>query len=107
MSIDCACNVDDYDDAEWYWTSDKKKKPLVTKRGRRCCSCNSVIKPQEQTIELDRFKYDEYGNEVWLASYWHCEKCADLQLFIDGMGWCFSIGDNLIKELERAEKEGF
>lgn len=108
MSIDCACDVDFGGDFSWYWTPEKER-PLPYKRGRRCCSCKTIIKPQETAFEFYRWRewrhdieYQIHGDDVPLASWWHCAKCYKLQQFITGMNWCFSLGDNLKEELNRA-----
>jgi hypothetical protein len=114
MTIDCACIDYDYGDFTVYWHPSDTLKPLESNRAKRCASCNDLIKIGQPTSQIERFRGPRsdieeriYGEEVQIAPYYHCEKCTELSKFIHGMGWCYSLGDNLQKELDYATEHGF
>lgn len=84
-------------------------KPLNTIRSRKCTSCEQRIKPKQTVLAIWRHRSPRndieeriHGDEVPLATYYYCEKCAALHEFITAMNRCYSLGDNLEKELEEA-----
>jgi len=111
MSLSCDCDYDlSLDDVEWLWHWPNDYSVLRTKRGRRCCSCGAMIKPGDTVMEYIRRRaqrsdiewriYDEYEG-VPLASWFHCETCADLASSLADLGFCISIEDDmraLVKE---------
>ena len=81
MSVYCGDNDGDYYDEWWYEPSDFSV--LETKRGRRCVSCNSLIKPNDEVLQFRRFRRCQndieeriYGDDVPLASWYVCEDCG-------------------------------
>lgn len=51
--MQCSCN-DEYDPKYHKWGYDASNyfRPLSTKRGRRCISCKSIIKPGDEYHEM-------------------------------------------------------
>lgn len=106
-----SCSCYDGDDSEWMWT-DSKEVVLKTKRGRRCCSCNKMIKPGDVAVRFLRSRDSNtdieeriHGDEVPLASWFMCEECGDLFWALDELGFCISLGDASMKSLVREYNE--
>jgi hypothetical protein len=107
MGLSCYCA--DPDDAEWWWYAPSDYSTLSTKRGRRCRSCGKLIKVGELVIEFERFRpassdvecaiYGE-GEDLPMASWYHCEECADQYFNLHELGFCFQIDENM-RELVR------
>lgn len=103
MSLSCSCNTD----AEWYYRPAKDFSILDTKRGRRCCSCNTLIKvgsivskhicyrPPCSDIE-ERI----HGDEVYLADKYHCEECAEIEFSLEDLGFCITLESNMKEMLQ-------
>ncbi len=95
MSLSCSC----YDDGEWWYFTPDDYSRLGTKRSRRCCSCKAIIKPGDLCNEYkrecnpDEWSVDAriYGSEKPLASWYHCEACADLFWNLDELGFCINL----------------
>ena len=99
MSISCSCDYGDSDFA-WYWEKADVKKPLSTKRSRKCCCCKTKIKVGDDAQELYRHRgpandveEDIYGDEVPLASWYMCDDCADLSDALDKRNVCYDINE--------------
>jgi hypothetical protein len=109
MSLSCECG--EWDDADWYYDNTSDYKPLDTKRRRRCCSCKSMINIGALCVESMRFRNPGYDTieekifgedgQIWLASHYLCETCADLYFSLEALGYCVSPGEDqreLVKE---------
>jgi hypothetical protein len=78
---------------------------LKTRRRKRCCSCKTLIDVGAVCTEFNRYRHPAYdsieekiygeGGEVPLASYYHCEKCADIYFSLDELGYCISIDEDM------------
>lgn len=111
MTLLCSCDFDisDYD----YWQEgDSGFQPFVSKRRKRCCSCNSLIEINASSVEFYYFRSprDEieeriHGDQVSLASDHMCEECAGLYYALSELGYdCLNIRHPMkehIKELNR------
>jgi hypothetical protein len=98
----CSC---DYDDPAWWHEDGGDVKPLNTKRMRRCCSCKDRIAVGEDCMAFPRWRTPNYGSieerifgeggEVWLATWYLCDRCAGLYESLDGLGFCNLLGQDL------------
>lgn len=100
MSLSCECP--DYDWADRWWMAHQDFAPLKTKRGRKCCSCGTQIKPGDDCLVIDRGRNPQsdveeriYGDEVPLAPKHMCEECGGLYMAVDDLGLCYALGNNI------------
>lgn len=120
MGLSCSCS--EWDGEGWYYVLQEKtiapgdsKIPrevevffqLATKRSRRCCSCQSKIKPGELALVFKRwrgstqFEYDRLGwEEAKIAPWYMCEPCGEIYLNLEAVGYCVNIGDYMPHLLE-------
>lgn len=117
MGLSCDCGFDVcLDDYAWIWYGPDGYTELSTKRSRKCCSCGTKISvgetcaafPRERATnsEIEERIYGE-GEPVPIATWWHCETCADLYFSITELGYCISLEDNmhdLVKEYADSQK---
>ena len=109
VSLSCECS--DWDGEGWaYW---KSSDFIEFKRNRRkrCCSCKEMIEIGSLCVEFERFRLpisevEEriVGGEdvgVPLASYLMCEKCGEIFMNLDYLGYCIDITENMNDYLER------
>lgn len=102
MSVACECA-----DGEWFYEGPDDYMQLDTKRGRRCFSCNTLIKvgedcgkfyrwrPGDEWNDSDLIKMRVYGDEIPLTTWYACEACAGLYFSITELGFCVMIGDGM------------
>ena len=104
MSLSCDCNFDaDIRDHSWLWYAPRDYVTLSTKRSRRCCSCGTRIKPGDIVAAFERLRAPTaieeriYGEdaEIEIATWFHCETCADLYFSLADLGFCMSIEDDM------------
>lgn len=95
----------DGDGADWYWESNFQYYPLKTKRSRKCCSCSEKISVGDEAMIVHRHRPPNedieeriYGDEVPITTWYLCEKCGDLALSLKELGFCFTLGDESIKD---------
>lgn len=106
--LSCSCN--DWDGEGWYYTWTLKEDDfdvLKGKRRKRCCSCKSLIDIGANCIEFSRYRealsdIEEriVGQEVELASHYMCEKCSEIFLNLDAIGYCIDINSDMQIALE-------
>lgn len=112
------CSCDDSGDYEWWHDGGREVKPLATKRMRRCCSCKDRIAVGDDAKEFVRWRNPGYdtieeriygeGGEIPMPSWWMCDRCAGLYESLDSLGFCISLGDNMVElareygEMQRA-----
>jgi len=99
MPLTCECEVNEYDDATWYYMrpDDYTTTPTDGRR-RRCKSCGELIEQGALAARWDRERYpapDSVEARIWgeeqpipLAPYWHCEPCADQSFNLLELGFC-------------------
>lgn len=104
MGISCNCDLGDYD---YYYYPPKDFSILNTKRGRRCISCNNLVHVGSECLEFDRYRmprsyYEErrFGDEISLPPKFMCERCGEIYLSLSAYGYCISIGENIIYDLQ-------
>jgi hypothetical protein len=109
MGLSCQCyTADDYD---WYYQAPDDYSVLETKRARRCSSCRTLIPVGSTVAEFSRSRppncvYEEmrFGTDweaVPLASYYLCERCADLYFSFKELGFECIAPDEHMRELAR------
>lgn len=102
MSLACGYCDSDFD---WYYTPSDEYIEFVKPRGKRCVSCNDLIRKGDTCIEFECYRYPRddieerihgEGGEIPLADKYLCEKCADLYLSLHELGFtCISISDHM------------
>lgn len=116
MALSCSC---ENDGADWWYEPADDLSALDTKRGRKCCSCGTKIKPGDDVLHLRRWRspsercnYIEesiYGDEVPLASWFLCETCDGLYFAVQDLGMCCDVGKNIAHQIKeyRAEEKAY
>jgi len=105
MSLSCECPWGG--DFDWYYEVADDFKVLSTPRRRRCCSCKTPIIQGELCLEFERYREPRceveeniYGDQVYLASWYMCEKCGEQFLNLNAYGYCTDIGENMLDLLQ-------
>lgn len=105
MSLTCYCDYEpDPGAVSWIWPDDYST--LSTARARKCCSCGERIAPGDLVAAYHRYKVPEYPIEIGIygddgddgprrATWYHCERCADLCFSLLDLGFCLYIGDDM------------
>ena len=107
--LSCTCE-EEYENARWWYSLDTDIDfiKLNTKRGRRCCSCNKLIKKGETCLPFERFRYAKedsieekiHGDtEIQIATHYMCEDCGDQYLNLS-QHYCIDITKNMFDLLE-------
>ncbi len=106
MGLACDCDTDWYPDpGDWKWYgSTGEYVPLPFKRRVRCCTCNELIDVGALALAHQRFQvpktdvqiaiYGEDG-EMPIPSRWMCERCGDLFLSLEELGYCVNPADDM------------
>lgn len=113
MGLSCDCG--DYDGDEWWWCPNAYST-LDTKRRRRCVSCDDLIAVGAIVAKFTRGRVPNslieeriHGEEeVPLAPWFMCERCADLYFSLSDLGYCVSPMDDmrdLVKEYAAIKEE--
>ena len=101
MGLTCDCDYEiEGGDICWTWPNDYSE--LKTKRSRKCCSCREKIDVGSTVAAFMRWKVPEYDIEINIygddiengpprATYYHCERCADLMFSLLDLGFCIDI----------------
>ena len=130
MILSCSCDCDyDYAPGDWYFDGPLAPEfiTLDFKRRKRCCSCGKLINLKSLCIEHPRARYphddiesrivtgrdldDSLCDEapIRIASYYHCETCAEIYLNLTDIGYeCLNPHDDMCEALkEYHELTGF
>ena len=113
MSLSCECG--DWDGDEWWWHADDYST-LDTKRRRRCISCKDMIAVGSIVAKFLRGRIPRndieeriHGEEeVPIAPWFMCERCADIYFSLAELGYCVSLHDDmrdLVKEYAETKQE--
>ncbi len=106
MPLTCECDYGDDDEYAWYYTPPTDYATLGTRRRCRCSSCNELIDVGAVVAEFSRYRYAKDDveekihdyNEIYLATYYLCERCADLWFSFRELGFeCVSPGENMLE----------
>ena len=99
----CECDSD----ADWFYIAGEDFAPLATKRRKRCSSCNALIDVGADALAFNCWRSpttdieeDIYGEEVPLATKYHCEECGGLFMALSERGYCIDPCENM-RELAR------
>lgn len=103
MSLSCSTNDDgDYDS---WWTLADESGVLNAKRSRKCYSCNEKIAIGDPCRAVFRYRLPDndieeriHGDEVPLSTKYLCETCTDLADSLFEQNFCFSLGDESLKQ---------
>jgi len=100
MSLSCYCS----DDGDWWYIPPHDYSALATKRARKCRSCGARIAPGDLctrhecyrtwTHEIEERIYGDDG--VPMPDAYLCERCSDLYYSLDELGYCYTMGDDLL-----------
>ena len=109
MTLSCGCDFDG--DAEWYWNG-AGSRPLVAKRSARCRACKTIIKPGTEFWHMDRYRDPRtdleeriYGDEVPLATWHLCERCAGIYLSLEELGLCLNPEESMDAQLAEYHRD--
>ena len=100
MPLSCYC---DDDDAEWYWFS-PPGYVAAPQRRKRCKSCGDLIGAGATAAEYQRARGPSHeieeriygaGPDIPMASWWLCERCADIAFSLEDLGFCVSPCDDM------------
>ena len=115
MSLSCSC--DEWDGDGWAYNVPYDFSIFSKKKRKRCCSCKELIDIGSDCLEFERSRYAKteieyriYGddNEIGLAPWWMCEKCGEIFLNLESLGYCLDIAEPMSQALnEYREMTGF
>lgn len=107
VALSCYCGGD-YD---WWYYPPSDFSTLATKRGRRCCSCRTWMRPGATVARFECWREPKnvveeriYGDEVPMRDRYMCEECAGLYFSLDELGYCYTMGESvrdLVREYAR------
>ena len=97
--LSCSCR----DDYEWHYKPPEDFCKLTGRKRRpRCRSCDALINMGDDCLEFESFReprgwYEEsrFGSEVPMASKYLCEKCGEIFLNLNALGYCIALGDSM------------
>ena len=109
MTLSCGC--DDYGDHAWYF-EERGFSTLKTKRGRRCRSCKTLLKLGAECLRLARWRGPRtdvedriHGDEVPLAAWYLCERCAGIYLSLEELGFCLNPEESMDSQLAEYHRD--
>lgn len=92
MTLSCS-----WDDEPYEWTEspdDFVAMPELPRR-KRCCACHKMLSPGEDVLIFPHFRVVKsdieesiYGDAKPLANLYHCEKCGEIYLNLEALGYC-------------------
>lgn len=105
MSLTCQYEYDP-EPGDVCWDIPADYTTLKTKRARKCVSCGDRIEPGDIVAAFERYKVPEYdieiaiyGEDEWRgparATWYHCERCADLYYSLIALGFCIAANDDM------------
>lgn len=103
MPLSCSCP--DADDAEWWWFHPGDYSVLDTKRARRCKSCGELIPVGSLVTKFkrERIPASDIEERIWgygdvpMATWYHCECCADLYFSLEELGFCVAPYEKMLE----------
>jgi hypothetical protein len=110
--LSCYCVEWDGDGVGWNVPNNFTN--LNTKKGRRCQSCKTIIKPGNTCLEFERFRYPQseielkiYSEEEELpmASHYLCEHCGEIFINLDDMKFCITPYENMDELLKEYQQD--
>ena len=107
MTISCAVDYTE-NEASWYYSYHDGLSIYQGERGKRCCSCKSVIHKGDTHLKFPRWRYPRtkiedkiYGEdgEITLAPWAMCSTCAPAFVKLDGMNVSIILGEDNVQDL--------
>jgi hypothetical protein len=107
MPLTCSC--DEWDGEGWYYINPTDFINLKTKYRRRCCSCNIKINLESLCLIFTRHRgvedneeYNILGEDaiIDISSWYMCEKCGEIFLNLNAIGYCIDIQNNMFDLLD-------
>ena len=104
MTLSCECDDWCPEPGDWYFSAPRDYSNFAERRRVRCSSCKVLISPGDLCVEFERFKVPDGAiqERIWgedgaipIASWWHCENCADLYYSLSELGFCFPINESM------------
>lgn len=114
MTLSCGCDYDYDGDAEWYYDSNNRFKPLDTKRARRCRACKTLVKRGTTVLQIARWrgpKTDMEAHilgedaEIHLAPWYLCERCGDIYSSLTELGFCVDLTESMDAQLAEYHRD--
>ena len=107
--LSCSCMEYDPEYHKFAWEGGDRWLNYPNKRGKRCCSCQKMIKEGDECLAFNRYRAtisevecNIYGEDgfINLAKWYMCEKCGEIFQNLDDLGFCLSIDDDMNECLE-------
>jgi len=111
--LSCECDEDWYPEPGDQGISKIEYSTLQTSKRQRCWSCERLIEIGADVLVFSRYKvpYTDveikiYGDdgEIDLANKYHCERCGDIYLSLEELGFCVYPEDNQFELLDDYHK---
>ena len=103
VGLSCSC----YDDYEYWYHPPSDFTIFSLSRRKRCLSCKDLIGIGKPCLQFECFRnpYDDieeriWGTEVQTADKYMCEKCGEIFLNLEAVGYCINLGDDMKDLLE-------
>jgi len=107
MSLSCEIDSD-YGDCEWYYNSRYEIIKYTEKRGRRCRSCDELVRNGDDGLPFYRWRaprteieeriYGD-GGEIEIATWWYCDRCANQAIALNDLGFVWELGSDNMQNL--------
>ena len=105
--LSCSCPEWDGEYGTYCYFIPNDFSKFELKRRKRCKSCGDLINIGSDCIEFERIRspYSEIeerinGEEIPAASFFWCEKCAEIFFNLTAIGYCLTPTDCAIETLE-------
>lgn len=96
--LSCLC----YEDGDWFYDPPEDFSVFPHRRRKRCTSCKTLISQGETCLSFKRarsirsdIEEDIYGTEKPLATWYLCEKCGEIWLNLDAIGYCVNPDEDM------------
>ncbi len=104
--LSCTCSEWDGDPGSWWYFIPNDFVQLNTKRRKRCSSCKELIDIGADCLEFERERYPYTdieekisGSEIDMPPLWMCEKCGEIYLNLQDIGYCLGPQDDMREAL--------
>jgi len=102
LSCECYCDNNYY----FYYDAPIDFAEFDKWRRKRCVSCAKLINYSALCLEFHRYRdsrgdYEEnrFGDTVEMASKFMCEKCGEIYLNLNALGYCHILGGDIREDL--------
>ena len=97
-----SCSCSEWDGDGWYYETPSGFTTFRRRRRKRCISCKELIEKGSDCLEFQIFRGPDdeieeniHGDEVQIASKYHCEKCGEIFLNLSDIGYCLDITNSM------------